>query len=119
MTPSKASARMITAAPAPGQTPASEVTPIEAAAEAIRNLVADDAEIQAAEVARALLAGDWLERTVDEHAHCKMTYRYADDGTITERLLDRGLPLPAAGPSGSFRAAHQAAAIRTAAGATR
>lgn len=99
MTPSKATARMTPTAPAPDQTPASEVTPVEAAAEAIRNLVADDAEIQAAEVARALLAGDWLEDVIED-------------------------ALNAEGPdlSGSdlYRATRRAAAaIRAAAGATR
>jgi hypothetical protein len=122
-TPSKASARMTPTDPAPGQTPASEATPVEAAARAlvrhgVAGFGAEDEATDGAKLMLALndadvaltagLAGDWLERVLGEHEHAGPSDVAARVWCVCgERLLAEDF------------AAHQAAAIRTAAGATR
>lgn len=96
-----------------------EASPVERVYDALATAGVQHAQLRVhyANIATiALLAGDWLERVLDEHTSCKLAYRYGEDGSVSERLLTCGMPLPVAAGAASFRAAHQAAAIRAAAG---
>lgn len=90
-----------------------EASPVEAAAEAIRNLVADHPEIQAEAVLRAPLAGDWLERVIAQHAD----FTYVNDGIDGGHFrCDCGHEFGYEDGAHAEWEAHLAAAIRAAAG---
>lgn len=131
MTPSKASARMTpaehcgTAAYAPPAAPASEVTPVEAAAQALA-LARHEAKKTPQttwpweDIARVALtvalSGDWLERVLGEHADFTYVDTYPDPAHF---VCDCGHPFGYEDGAHAEWEAHLAAAIRTAAGATR
>lgn len=115
---------------APGQTPASEATPVEAAARAlVRHGVAgfgpEDEATDGAKLMLALndadvaltagLAGDWLEAVLGEHADFTYVDTKADPAHF---VCDCGHAFGYEDGAHAEWEAHLAAAIRTAAGAT-